>query len=424
MVDELKTVLTRVLQYESTPCPFKRGFTVDLPEPTTTPIQKKPWRPKPTPLAKVPLDLGRLDDAAVLHSLGKRHKRDGDMKTVCKSHDPDHEDVYAALSDSSSNGTVDNEHSSEATQDTDMGNPDIYDGEVDEPFTLQTPTKPKPLRYGRTVTAPPQLTLRAMPSQSDKRAEIISDFGRGFPSVSSSVDSFHSFHSPISPLPASPSSLEPETTSNAHTDIHVATQSCKHQRNISEATATADSPKLWDMSDAESKGENTCRSPLDDPQTPTLVSDAASLDEDHWFEAKTPSPPIAVRLRSKRFERRPRSPLPSSTNLYSPYSPRAHMSGHHLTTAILQKTCSLLLGPPVQLVALMLRIAAKIARGAFQGASLEYGEAGQKIPCSWDFSDGSDDFEDAWEVDDYGVSLGASDRDTKDKERCRSWELD
>lgn len=76
-----------------------------------------------------------------------------------------------------------------------------------------------------------------------------------------------------------------------------------------------------------------------------------------------------------------------------------------MTTAILQKTCSLLLGPPIQLVALMLRIAAKIARGASRGNSFGFGDGGQKIPCSWDFSDTSDEADEGWEEDDYGVSL-------------------
>ena len=99
------------------------------------------------------------------------------------------------------------------------------------------------------------------------------------------------------------------------------------------------------------------------------------------------------------------------------------MSGHHLTTAILQRTCSLLLGPPVQLVALMLRIAAKIAKGAFRGSSYGFGEGGQKIPCSWDFSDSSDDNDE--EEDDYGVPLSRpASSNQRAKDAAGSWEID
>ncbi|KAJ5377618.1 uncharacterized protein N7496_005027 [Penicillium cataractarum] len=46
LVEDLKTALPTVLRYEVTPCPFKRAFTVDLPEEATAPRRKKAWRPK------------------------------------------------------------------------------------------------------------------------------------------------------------------------------------------------------------------------------------------------------------------------------------------------------------------------------------------------------------------------------------------
>ena len=102
------------------------------------------------------------------------------------------------------------------------------------------------------------------------------------------------------------------------------------------------------------------------------------------------------------------------------------MTGHHLSTAILQRTCSLLLGPPVQLVALMLRIAAKIARGSLTGSSFGLGEDGQKIPCSWDFSEASDVGDEVWDEDDYGFSLVKtnSGKSVQAKEIGGSWEID
>ena len=45
-VEDLKKVLAKVLQYEVTPCPFKRGFTVELPEKPATPLKKRPWKPR------------------------------------------------------------------------------------------------------------------------------------------------------------------------------------------------------------------------------------------------------------------------------------------------------------------------------------------------------------------------------------------
>ena len=46
LVGDLKTALPTVLRYEVTPCPFKRAFTVELPEEATAPRRKKAWKPK------------------------------------------------------------------------------------------------------------------------------------------------------------------------------------------------------------------------------------------------------------------------------------------------------------------------------------------------------------------------------------------
>ncbi|KAJ5925389.1 hypothetical protein N7454_008028 [Penicillium verhagenii] len=46
LVEDLKIALPTVLRYEVTPCPFKREFTVELPEEAMAPRRKKAWRPK------------------------------------------------------------------------------------------------------------------------------------------------------------------------------------------------------------------------------------------------------------------------------------------------------------------------------------------------------------------------------------------
>jgi hypothetical protein len=81
----------------------------------------------------------------------------------------------------------------------------------------------------------------------------------------------------------------------------------------------------------------------------------------------------------------------------------------------------------VQLVALMLNIASKIAKGTYRGAAYGYSDSGQRIPCSWNFSDSEDDTELTWEEDDYGFSLGNGTRGRKHepmKELSGSWEID
>lgn len=46
-VQRLKDVLSDIIRFEATPCPFKRGFHVDLPESATTPRKKGPWKRRP-----------------------------------------------------------------------------------------------------------------------------------------------------------------------------------------------------------------------------------------------------------------------------------------------------------------------------------------------------------------------------------------
>lgn len=299
--------------------------------------------------------------------------------------------------------SAENEGGDKDTDDTGFTLKDLQESIYEEPNDFKTPTRPRGLRTGRAITAPPQLTLRTSPPSNKVTKSLALPKLRRVPSsLASSVDSFHSFHSPISPLAPSP----PFPTSPQEDDTPISIPSIhNHKRDASEVTVTATSPELWDMSDAKSVDESAYHSLPDLPDTPPLVSDAASHDDDHWPEPATPSPHTELRHHGMRRRRRNQSPLPPSSNLYSPYSPRSHMSGHHMTTAILQKTCSLLLGPPIQLVALMLRIAAKIARGASRGTSFGFGHGGQKIPCSWDFSDASDEADEGWEEDDYGVSL-------------------
>lgn len=82
-----------------------------------------------------------------------------------------------------------------------------------------------------------------------------------------------------------------------------------------------------------------------------------------------------------------------------------------LASALVRKACTVFLGPPAHLVLIMLRIAARFAKGALPSALMFESPAGmsKRVPGSFDL-EGSDvedfDFEDAdWEEDDFGVPL-------------------
>ncbi len=169
-------------------------------------------------------------------------------------------------------------------------------------------------------------------------------------------------------------------------------RSSRHARGISETTVTASST-------SRSSDPATDRN-ISPPSTPTLLEDSEDAGTPPWSdELKTPPDSIRLRRLSGFPRRRSFSSLPDRPpNLLSPGMKKPQQ--RRLTAAIVERTCSLLLGPPAHLVALMLRIAAQIAGGVFRGGSVyAHGEL-DKIPGTWESSGDEDDME-----DDYGIPL-------------------
>lgn len=87
--------------------------------------------------------------------------------------------------------------------------------------------------------------------------------------------------------------------------------------------------------------------------------------------------------------------MPPPSTLFHP-TPRD--SGHHLTASILQKTCSIVLVPPIQFLMTLLQIAARIAVGHTVDSAI--GESTQKQDYSFGWMDEDEDSE-----DDFGVPI-------------------
>ncbi|MCJ1323044.1 hypothetical protein MMC15_008395 [Xylographa vitiligo] len=401
--EELKEVLSKVLQYERTACPFKRGFTVDLPESPKTPTQYRPWTPRtrPRPISDISSQNHIVSEDPTGIVLGNNSEENTD--------DEKEEIVLENITSRTA-----------ALRDLD----DVLDA-------VTTPTRPKGLNGMRSVTAPPQLILKTIPPSSimDLRSRSISE-DSDTASIASSVESFyslHSFHSPVSPLPPSPPYSDPPSPpQRTEFDLGIdVARSRQHKRDVSELTVTAESSGMSEDSSTPTWPQIDGPSTPLGPETPGLTNDGASQSDGLWPEVVTPSPRTSLRRL-----RRALSPLPPPANLYSP---RARLSGHHLTAAILQKTCSLLLGPPIQLVALMLNIAQRIARGAFYTSSVTIGERGQVVPWTWGQSDTENEHNEVWAEDDYGISLrellprARRPRDAEgsnERDMGGSWEID
>ncbi|KAI4288079.1 MAG: hypothetical protein L6R35_002655 [Caloplaca aegaea] len=421
-VDEFKSTLGKVLQYETTPCPFKRGFTVDLPEKPKTPVRKKPWQPqeRPQPAAaaersdRAGRGLRRWQRSTIPvnkpHAAGLSVKEDED--TVAEYGDSVPEDSAEGSENSHEGGTTDG-------LETTPRDPTLHAREDFDPY--KTPTRPRTLKTGRATTAPPQLLIHTSLSDRENgdidKLDVPADVLDETLSLSSSMDSFHSFHSPISPLPPSPR-FSPRTSSPYPVDDEGITvpRARNHRRYDSELTVTAEPEDAWTESGPGVLEDVLHPASPEIPHTPTLVSDPTSQSEEPSPEVITPST-VQLRRRTKHSRQRSHSPLPSPANLYSPSS---RLSRHHLT--MLQKTCSMLLAPPVSLIALMLNIASRIMNGTYTGFSRA--ESSRKIPCSWEFSDTEHLTE---EEDDYGCALDrlpSSRSSSRSKDLGGSWEID
>ncbi|KAF2835639.1 hypothetical protein M501DRAFT_1007829 [Patellaria atrata CBS 101060] len=368
---ELKTVLDKVLQYEKTPCPFKREFEVELPQTPETPVKRRPRgtseRAKKWKLDKVWLP----------------------------------EDV-------------------ENRSDTSSGSKDFSISVHDDIASVKTPS---PDEDGlRSISVPSHSAKENLPPtiakfKPNSSTETIGETS----SEASSLDSFYSLNDALSSPPPSPPYLEPTEASGNDFDnqsTHFTPLNTKHKRDISDLTITPtslvsralNSPRLL------SEDEGT----VSRPSTPPLVSDSDDNLELPWSDV--PTPPDAIRLRRLHPSASDRglSPMPHPSVLFSPPST---VRRKQFTAALVQKTCSVLLGPPAHLVAIMLRIAASISNST-KALSHSITGRGNRIPCSWE---SSEDESSDWEEDDYGIplkSVNSYSKTTRSRSQGSNWEVD
>ncbi|OBT90864.1 hypothetical protein VE02_00450 [Pseudogymnoascus sp. 03VT05] len=421
---ELKDVLSQILLFEKTPCPFSRSFHIELPEPPQTPVKKKPWKPVERPSS------ANTDTRSVNTEVASMEISPKSGKT---------EDYYAAAASDDHPAVPEMDTDSDATDDTNITPRNYFPrAAIPHIFKLEPLSRPEILDTGRSVTAPPQLTLMTSPPSKNKKGlSLGSPVGRKsedstLSNFSSSQDSFHtvqSWHSPITPIfPASSDSRPstPTTYPYPHDNIKLPKRTPEPQ-SVSELTnspnsETPNTPGVWTMVDTpETKLSGSLLQ--SSPPSPTTPTPAHKIQEDHdeeeVYEDASPSAEVVVAdtrkhrsVSERSSSRRALSPLPSPANLFSPSLSRArHLrTARHLPTAIIQKTWEILMSPPSHLVQIMVEIAAKIKAGQWRGAVFGVDEGGEEVVGQWDYGDGDfmcDQWDDA-DVDDYGTKTPVS----------------
>jgi hypothetical protein len=491
--DDLRRVLADVAQFETTACPFKRGFHVDLPEKQETP--KRPWQPKHRSITGESISVAaarRNDTSSVVldqeneNVVNTDEERASDS-TQTKILEPISEpgeprDAFRQSEDVRANDRVEaivsafeelkaspNAYISERARSRSRSKSPVrratvwlnsstrvspnmpssrnpFHGDIDDThpastMVMQHGTKPiateasivgerddmaqtsqvplaadhpLPLRDKRSFTVPLSMSSENGRTNLEGHRTWISSIElmrhhKEEPDYVNSVGSSPLLSSPIAPT--SPWALHsPQSANDDRDDIWLprlrTDNSSQQQGIINSGTSSSEgllSPAWPHSSSLESPG-------LKD--MPSFYADAQS-DTEQFLSPKSSrgsSPPSSLR---RRFSHpRSQSPLPPPVNLYAP---RDQVSRYHITTAVFQKTCRIILAPPARLVAMMLNIAQRISAGVITGESSMNIESGRRIPCSWDSDEDEYSTHGLQYEDDFGVGLHGHDGSVKSR---------
>ncbi|KAF2012288.1 hypothetical protein BU24DRAFT_274034 [Aaosphaeria arxii CBS 175.79] len=397
--EEFKSVLSQVLQYEKTPCPFRRGYEeeIEAEEQPKTPQSRlhrkaperakkwlfdKTWVPEDGPRPTTPSDSGASP------STRPRVRR------------APPEEVPEMI---------------ESPKSEPMHSPSVRERALTfqglRAFTLRglrTPSGLGKISWPPVGPAEPESSPDEIGGSNVQ--EYVSRFSKSFGNLSmmSSKDSFHSIESPGQETP-SPPYVDAETDlinpwAEDPDSEGFQRGRGRHRRQVSALTIRAQSsepalpspctPVMNVYPGLSPSPGGLLSSP---PSTPPLVSDS---DEDSVEPAQMDvlTPPSAIRMRklTGATQRRAFSPMPHPQNLFRP---SLRHPTKRLTSELMRRTCELILGPPAHLVLLMLRIASKISNFGFNTYKIR--ASGQKkFPGSWESSEESE-----WDEDDFGIPL-------------------
>ncbi|EZF36226.1 hypothetical protein TMEN_8239 [Trichophyton mentagrophytes] len=367
-VESFKEVLSGIIRYEITPCPFKRGFSVVLPEEAKTPKKKKAWQPKLQPMpAFIPLNLPTDVPLA-----GSRDLESNGGPVL---------DVRKATS---------REQDQEQDQDTDNDPSVATDGEdfmlVPDNMQAHSSAVTPPPQTFESLVAKFQQFQDASPAEEKDHQEYMDDSER-----MSSLGSYHTCEMDDSISPSDTQYSDPPSPWNEGT---TAAPSLAHGEDISDRSPSI--PESDPFIDSDNNNMSQIPSeflPTDLHSTPTQPSfdrhGSIYLSSEEGVGVDEPSSDLRQRLRSNR--KRDLSPLPPPSTLYYP---SARSPANHLTHTIMKKTCTYVLGPPVQFLMLLLRLAAKVA-------------ATRPSPTSPELPDPYSDQDDIGDLseDDFGIPI-------------------
>ncbi|OQO11657.1 hypothetical protein B0A48_03384 [Cryoendolithus antarcticus] len=484
VVEGLKAVLGKVLFYERTACPFARGFEVELPFGDEGVKVRKGRRKSSGPAKKWRLERGhswkpedgierkRPDEMAGSSSGGSDVDEESDEGSQEEDVLDDVPNPLAVLETPTKIHLRPTVSARSVTAPMQLGTRPPTLSRLRSRFEPDgTVTVTEPVRRlqdagqaaGRTRTYQAIPTdMPPSPPDSSAGAEI-SDFhivaeDASASEVDTTLDSTpeppaaNMGEGPNEQLP-SPSPLNPDRNTADHDHPAAATSatnviaydSNSLIRSIADlptsvysSSTSRQSPTLHPTEDLH---REPAREPANDPTPPPALSTSPPKPDDPFAQ-------IQARIQARRsiggttsFLPRARSPTSTTSNsstlslrsTTSRTSTQSLARNKSMTTALVSKAYSMFLGPPAHLVAMMLRIASRFARGRFGSVFLVESPQGQrgKVPGSFHLDELDDDGVEEWEgeegdEDDFGVPLRSPVRVQGLRERRSEggWEVD
>jgi len=456
-VEALRVTLRKVLFFERTPCPFARTFTVAIAPDEPINITRIDPPEEPAETRRMSRGLGPAKKWKLDRAYSWKPEN-GEEPRQSNSGDTSEE----------SEGAV----SEGDTMEIDVEKKDVKDIKAAElanersELSVDPPSRPNHLATARSITAPPQLTMRKTPMSNiqtnvavDGLVEVLEQATVSQP-VAQQPSSLRTFQAMPTDMPPSPpdssAGIEPSEASSRFTlgDLRRHEPGAAIADEVSNASRTPSAVSdrnsvvalpsthgavpssvmsiAQQLDGAVSTGrelDNKARA-----EDPTSASDESPQDihaKDIELPAlvrhTSPEDPFAAiqaRILARRsiggttsFHPKATSSTSSSASSTatagSAVSRRSESTQHQqaFATALVRKACAVFLGPPAHLVVIMLRIAARFASGAFGlGSSfiIESPAGSKHVPGSFNLeSVDADDFADdlEWEEDDFGVPL-------------------
>ncbi|OAA54826.1 hypothetical protein SPI_08697 [Niveomyces insectorum RCEF 264] len=428
----LREVLDHILQFEKTPCPFKRAFTVALPEQPSTPLKKKPWTPVKRPETEAPSTPSPSQPK--LHAEQKQQQQQQQQQQHerrSSSPPPPHlQEVpraapppttqpveftrreWAAMLESQKRGGGGAEEVDEfgrrlvptLVAEHEQRIMDAKASEI-EVNKLGTPWRNNSVSYespgsgsgsGRSSSAAQR--DRAQSLASDASAALraawpnmtvdrrwLEGLAADHPSDRSTADSSSPFNSLRSWLS---SGKTPSSSAGSLASFPPQWRDDSNNNNNNGAVPPGLSSLYEDARRLFSNGGAATTTATDEPQQPPRIRHRATTSSISVSE-RAPLPPAVTLLAPHRHLR-----SLNGTGGSGPYSGRATTrleAVRRIPGSIIYRVIEILLAPPSYLLALMLKIAARILSGEWRGFAVGRNtDTGERIPVQWDYTDVDD----------------------------------